>query len=256
MRTDADTTSENRTKPNDDILSYDAYSKVLLLGEADFSFSRAFASKFNTRAQTLCVTASEYGDCCDVANRYYNASQQDLTASMMSLTNLHPVKEIICGLNCREISDPACACQRWNPDSNEWDSNSMFWDEDKDQMFDLIIFNFPHSSQAGRAGKLVRALFKQTRLCIKEGKLPKNVVLEMRLRFIEVDPFRKKNIRSFYNHEQAAKENGFELIGSWAGDLEHWESLGYRHKMTKKNESCRDINVGSKVWRWSYAQYV
>ena len=252
MRRDTNKSFHNR----DDVPSYDAYSKVLLLGEADFSFSRAFASNFNIIDRPLYITASEYGDSLDISKRYYNSSQEEFTVSITSLASFHHIQEIICGLNCRELSDPACTCQRWNPDLNDWDSTSKFWQTHKDQTFDLIIFNFPHSNQAGRAGKLVRALFKQIRSCVEEGILPTNVVLEMRLRFIEVDPSRKKHIRAFYNHEEAAQENGFEVIGSWPGDLEHWENLGYRHKMTKKNETCRDINVGSKVWRWSYAQYV
>ena len=100
---------------------------------------------------------------------------------------------------------------------------------------------------------MVKALFKQLRICIDDhggGRVAQHVVLEMRLRTIETDSIQKRNVRSHYNHEEAAKECGFTCIGSWPGDLQRWEKLGYQHKMTKKNETCRDISLDCKVWRW------
>mmetsp|Transcript_5173 Transcript_5173/g.7644 ORF Transcript_5173/g.7644 Transcript_5173/m.7644 type:complete len:191 (-) Transcript_5173:33-605(-) len=146
-----------------------------------------------------------------------------------------------------------CTCSRWNISENCWDKPSPFWKNDTsdEDSYDLIIFNFPHSNQAGRATRLVKAFFKQMRICIDAGKLTNDVVIEMRLRTIETNPQYKRNIRSFYCHEESAEECGFICIGCWPSDLQRWEKWGYKHKMTKKNETCRDIGANCKVWRWS-----
>jgi len=326
MTTETDASVNSNNNPND-VPSYHNYKRVLLLGEADFSFARAFARNFlsekskkdfsadengnelyNSDEQhghhsrgiiDMEITATEYGSGSDIAERYHNGNKEELRASMDSLSNLIPVKEIICGLNARHLgnvwTNDATAsnktygpmCQRWNKEEHDWDPPSPFWEKSRDTMnlnnefndapvdvnavlnngnendanaknnstfFDLIIFNFPHSEQAGRATKLVMALFKQIRICINDGRLPRTVVLEMRLRFVETNPAWKKNIRSFYHHEESALENQFELIGSpWSSDLQRWEALGYSHKWTKRNATCRDIGLLCKVWRWQSA---
>ena len=323
------------------ILPYNAFKNVLLLGEADFSFARAFAKEFSQnktnnddcnchdvedssssinlekqetglissstitqqlkrQRQRMQITATEYGDGEDIANRYFNGDHHRVSDAMNSLLELDAMKEVICGLNARNLGQVddrkkknifhrqndnddeklnehrangqnlelgketvVCPCQRWNVKLSKWDDVSPFWNNNdhwkKDneenfhnQNYDLIIFNFPHSNQAGRATKLVKALFKQLRICIDDdgGRVAKHVILEMRLRTIKSDPTQRRNIRSSYNHEEAAKECGFTCLGSWPGDLKRWQKLGYQHKMTKKNETCRDINLDCKVWRW------
>ena len=280
---------------------YEDFNHVLLLGEADFSFARAFAQELSTTTTDTNrpqITATEYGDGIDIANRYFNGDKQILSERMNYLLQFDSVKEIICGLNARQLgfADPrigikrrrnpnpnpnsnndqnkeeierqkedkriGCTCQRWDVNLNDWGDFSPFWMtnnrtlsndakcDDHSKTYDLIIFNFPHSDQAGRATKLVRALFKQIRICINDGKLPKDVVLEMRLRAITKNPKEKRRIRSFYNHEESAEESGFACVGCWSGDLQRWEKWGYQHKRTSKNETCLDIGVHCKVWRW------
>uniref|UniRef100_A0A7S3V422 25S rRNA (uridine-N(3))-methyltransferase BMT5-like domain-containing protein n=1 Tax=Chaetoceros debilis TaxID=122233 RepID=A0A7S3V422_9STRA len=264
--------------------SYD-FKRILLLGEADFSFTRAFATAHTDNRATKAdspsrcserptdklvirddcrLIATEFGNGEDLMKRYYNDDPQKMKTAISSLCQLEAIEEVVCGLNARLLGDKnptKCKCQRWNKLKKEWDPPASFWENPyvRDTSnkslplpFDLIIFNFPHSDQAGRATKLVRALFKQLRICIDEGRLAKTVELEMRLRTIETDPTLKKNIRSFYNHEEAAAESKFELVsgGCWTGDLERWEKLGYRHKWTRKNASCRDMATNCKVWRW------
>lgn len=257
--------------------SYENFHNVLLLGEADYSFTRAFATRCSldssiSKGQNIQITATEYGDGVDIMNRYFNHSDisSSLSETMNSLLRFESVVDVICNLNARHLGEMdgrkmirdindqntksnesfVCTCQRWNTNHNEWDDPSPFWKDDGKDKYDLVIFNFPHSDQAGRATRLVKALFKQIRLCIDQGKFASNVVLEMRLRTIEINPEKKKNIRSLYNHEEAATESGFVCIGCWPGDLQRWEKFGYQHKMTKKNETCRDINNDCKVWRW------
>ncbi len=300
--------SEFRDPPSA-IVSYESFRHILLLGEADFSFARAFAKELsddypgsgssgdvtttsieddtgNKKSTTLIrncsrkisITATEYGDDDDVAKRYFDGDKNSLAEAMNYLCRFDSVVEVMCNLNARQLGEinerktrpyhsstfyhlnqniewkkerdsHVCKCQRWNVNLKQWEE-SAFWNNSNEQNYDLVIFNFPHSDQAGRATKLVKALFKQLRICIDTGKLQSEVVLEMRLRTIETNPEQKKNIRSYYNHEESAKESGFKCIGVWSGDLERWEKQGYQHKMTKKKETCSDINRDCKVWRW------
>ena len=256
----------NDTEPPN-VPSYHNHKRVLLLGEADYSFSRAFAKEFsNKEGHDIEITATEFGDGPDISSRYHDGDMQSAARSMSSLSHLMAVHEVISDLNARLLGDAACTCQRWNDKEQDWDLPSSFWKRDatnngscngadSSTFFDLIIFNFPHSEQAGRATRLVRALFKQLRICIDDGRLPKNVVLEMRLRRLESDPNHhlKKNVRALYNHEEAAEDCQFELIESWPSDLQRWENLGYAHKWTKRNATCRDIGLLCKVWRWRSA---
>jgi hypothetical protein len=232
---------------------YDNYRRILLIGEADFSFTRAFAKAFSDgnsiHANNMEITATEYGNGIDISNRYYDGDVVSLSQSMNSLHKLAPVKEILSGLNARLLGNVDCTCHRWNIEKQKWDDPSQFWQESS--KFDLIVFNFPHSDQAGRAEKLIKALFKQIQICIHDERLPKTIVLEMRLRFLETDPKLRKNIRAYYKHEEAAEESQFELVGCWESDLDRWEKLGYQHKWTRRNASCRDVGLACKVWRWT-----
>lgn len=254
--------------------SYQEFKSILLLGEADFSFARAFAHHVSTSTNCssnasrnpcppLHVTATEYGDSNDIAERYYDGDQEYFRESMRSLYAMPHIREIMSGLNARLLglddasttsdstssSSSCCTCHRWNDGSKEFDRHpTPFWNSCSS--YDLIIFNFPHSEQAGRATKLVKALFRQLRTCVNDGRLPPNVMLEMRLRILETDSTRKKHIRSYYNHQEAAEENDFDLAGCWPSDLEMWHELGYQHKWTKKNASCRDMDMNCNVWRW------
>lgn len=227
---------------------YNQYRSILLLGEADFSFTRAFAQVCNDSDEQVQITATEYGDGNDISLRYHNGDTSALSKSVNSICNLASVKEIISGLNARVLGDQSCICQRWNQHTQEWDPPSKFWRDSS--CFDLIIFNFPHSDQAGRAAKLIKALFKQIRICINDERLNPTVVVEMRLRVLEKDPHLKKSIRSYYKHEESAEASHFKLIGCWDGDLNRWEKFGYQHKWTRRNASCRDVGNACKVWRW------
>mmetsp|Transcript_14101 Transcript_14101/g.18389 ORF Transcript_14101/g.18389 Transcript_14101/m.18389 type:complete len:189 (-) Transcript_14101:17-583(-) len=177
-----------------------------------------------------------------------------------------PIHEIISGLNARLLGGDSsslvgdadadggavsrrngCMCQRWNAETNDWGPVSPFWKKETNiKLIDLIVFNFPHSEQAGRATKLVQALFKQVRTCIDHERVSPAIVVEMRLRI----QARQTHIRSLYKHEETAELTNFKLVGCWDSDLEHWESLGYCHKWTKKNETCRDLVQNCQVWRW------
>ena len=269
-------------------LSYDDFRSVLLLGEADFSFTAAFAlmaqaSRKNIDGTTgnnndaaptsttamphykmhpkLQITATEYGDANDIANRYFDGKINALNHKVSALYRLEHVIDVICGLNARNLSVLSTKdltklngsnCYRWDAMQHQFNTEqSPFWRESNDieptrQYYDLIIFNFPHSDQAGRASKLVRALFKQLQICVRDKRLPSTIILEMRLRIHQ-----KKNIRTLYDHEAAAKETGFECIGCWESDLKVWNSVGYNHKWTRKNESCRDMVDNCQVLRWT-----
>jgi len=252
-------------------VSYEIFRRVLLLGEADYSFTRAFACAMMTTTKTTSsststspmeLTATEYGSPTEIASRYYTGDIVKAKTAISNIQELTCVTELMCNLNARRLgkshqndtNNECCMCQRWNSKTHDWDEPSNFWNDSNttnSHKYDLIVFNFPHSDQAGRAGKLIRALFKQLRICIDDNRLPSDVVLEMRLRFIPTLEADKKNIRSYYQHEQAAQESQFRLIGTWKGDLEKWEDLGYQHKMTKKNTTCRDIGKDCSVWRWT-----
>jgi len=70
--------------------------------------------------------------------------------------------------------------------------------------------------------------------------------LALRLRDETVE--HRHNVRAAYKHEEAAAESGFALIGVFESDLEHWDRLGYEHRMTRRNANCRGMPC--KVWRW------
>ncbi|GFH44287.1 predicted protein [Chaetoceros tenuissimus] len=252
-----------------DKISYDDFLSILLLGEADFSFTRALLRVIEEEEtatyrfqRNVKITSSEYGDAQDVAQRYFDQNLEHLKDSIKSLyesASRNSVLLDLCfGLNARSLgkgldnkNEQVCMCQRWNQQNQKFDAQlSPFWNESNEKKYDLIIFNFPHSDQAGRATKLVKALFRQLRICIEHGVLSKHVILEMRLRYIETNKELKKNIRSFYKHEEAAEEYGFEGIGCFESDLHIWERYGYQHKWTKKNGSCRDMIQNCNVWRF------
>jgi hypothetical protein len=250
------------------IPTYDTYKRILLLGEADFSFTRAFAKAYmnpstccsdgnstpNAQTSMMEITATEYGSRADITNRYHDGDSTSLAESMNFISQLAPVKEMVCGLNARRLGDVDCTCQRWNAEEQQWDAPSQFWQHDA-RKFDLIIFNFPHAESAGRAAKLVKATFKQIRICLSADRLfEPDVVLEMRLRYLEMDPKLRKNIRAQYQHQEAAVENEFELLCEYESDLSRWERLGYQHKWTRRNASIRDVGLGCKVWRWTPMQ--
>jgi hypothetical protein len=301
--------------------SYEEFNSILLLGEADFSFARAFARYLSstnctasnviradagadagtsisnsssssttsnilpipTNNRPIQITATEYGDAKDIAARYYNGDHDAFRESMHALHQMPSILEIMCGLNVRllgltsnplhshthsnsQTSSTCCTCHRWIQASTQFEfetTPTSFWNSSSS--YDLIIFNFPHSEQAGRATKLVKALFKQIRACVNDGRLPADVVLEMRLRILQTSADshtgmhvctgmkylqQRKQIRSGYNHEESAEESDFELVGCWPSDLELWHELGYQHKWTKKNASCRDMIANCNVWRW------
>ena len=121
--------------------------------------------------------------------------------------------------------------------------------------YDLIIFNFPHTEKAGRATKLIKALFQQLRKCVDNGRLSQNMILELRLRVEhEIGSKLQKNLRSQYHHDVAAEQSGFECIGCWPSDLSMWQSLGYQHKWTRRNATCKDMEHDCKVWRYRRRQ--
>lgn len=223
----------------DDIPSYNRFQRALLLGEANFSFARAFAQVFDGH-----VTATEYGEPCDVAMRYFDGNLQKFNDTV---AHFGKHSQVMVGVNARLLASDECTCRRWNATLQTWnDESSLFWNDCDDDKFDLIIFNFPHCQQAGRATRLVRALLKQVRACVENGRLPPHVVLEMRLR----DQETTRNVRALYKHQEATEEIGFSLVDCFQSDLHYWESLGYQHRTTKRNVTCRDIGSACNVWRW------
>lgn len=239
---------------------YPHFTSVLLVGEADFSFARALARQneldiLDQDYSSMKITATEYGSVSDVTNRYFEGDASIMQQSMANLQEMNAIREIVCGINVRLLGKTngkeICTGQKWNAATNSWDNSSPFWATVRGtKMFDLIIFNFPHSNQAGRAAKLIQAFFKQVRLCVDDLRMSPSVVVEMRLR----DQENQSHIRTFYRHIESASSSNFELIGVWESDLAHWEALGYSHKWTKKNQSCRDLGSRSHVWRWKPAE--
>jgi hypothetical protein len=77
--------------------------------------------------------------------------------------------------------------ERWNPMTQTWDHVTCFWDassvhhsysqddnddDDVDDVsedgFDLIIFNFPHTTKHGKASRLLKLFFQQVQQCLIE----------------------------------------------------------------------------------------
>jgi hypothetical protein len=237
-------------------MDYSKFHNALLLGEADFSFAFAFAQEF-----TGSITASEYGSGDDIANRYFDGGTEKLAALLNanrdshSHSNSNSAVHIVSSLDARVLGDEQnCTCERWNGTSSSWDPPTRFWDntqQNHNTSYDIVIFNFPHTDKNGKAPRLLRALLKQLRQCVQDGRLPSTVVLEMRLRDDEDENennTRTNHVRAAYKHEEAAAESMFELIGTFDNDLERWEKLGYEHRMTKRRASCRGLPC--KVLRW------
>ena len=230
-------------------MNYDDFRHVLLLGEADFSFALAFSKEIaeaNNHRRTT-ITATEYGDGADIGERYFGGDDIQMRKFMTSFASSWEDANIaiVAGLDARALGDSQCPCQTWNnEDESAWVSCSNFWDTTI-KPFDLVIFNFPHSTKHGKASKLVRAFFKQVRKCMDQGRISVNAVVEMRLRTLP----ESRRVRAIYKHEESATESGFELIGSYPCDLHRWKKRGYEHKMTRRNETCLDITCN--VWRWS-----
>ena len=139
---------------------------MLLLSEADYSFTRAFARATNDDHPEggVELTATEYGNPTDLADRYYagdTTKTNDAVEKILHETDL--VRDVICDLDARRLGTPSCTCRRWNAPTGGWeDRPSPFWNgcNTGTKGYDLLIFNFPHSDRAGRADKLVRVLFK------------------------------------------------------------------------------------------------
>jgi len=252
-------------------MDYKSFRNALLLGEANYSFTSAFCQEFDGN-----ITATEYGDAESIATRYFDGDPSQLQKWLEQIvSNAESSSSPLCAggdarikimasVNARSLGkdDATCLCERWNGKS--WDAPSSFWEHQQQPTnttdnnnnnnnnhtivpFDLIIFNFPHTGQCGRAPKLLRALFKQARLCVEQGRLTPNVVIEMRLRDDDA-PGHRKLTRVAYQHEEAAAYSQFALLGAYESDLDHWHQLGYRHRTTRKNVDCRGMPC--KVWRW------
>ncbi|GMH69845.1 hypothetical protein TrST_g4705 [Triparma strigata] len=238
---DLDTVKRIKVADDADHVDYDEFRNALLLGEADFTFTRAFATMFDRP-----ITASEYGSAADLCSRYHEDDEVKFTSSMASLAAIPNVSNVLASLNCRILGQDVVPCQRFNSVSSKFQDCS-FWPDVSDK-FSLIIFNFPHTDQNGKASRLVRALFKQLRICVDDGRLPSDFTLEMRLReFNEREGGWTKH-RAAYCHEEAAAESSFTPVGKYPDDLRRWQELGYEHTMTKRDAKIRGL-TGS-VWRW------
>jgi len=226
-------------------LDYSNFQSALLLGEADFSFTKAFAKEFQGR-----ITATEYGCGKSITDRYYEGDASTLAKSMERLMEFENVQHVMASVDARTLGDgDACTCERWNHQSKSFEPSSPFWEHVVAlPPFDLLIFNFPHTDKFGKTPNLLHRLFSQLRICISEKRFATNVVVEMRLR----DKFPPNRIRVDYKHEEAARENSFEEVGVYENDLRHWEQLGYEHRMTNRNATCRDMSC--QVWRWRLKQ--
>lgn len=74
------------------------------------------------------------------------------------------------------------------------------------------------------------------------------LVVELRLR--DMTKLSPRKVRVSYQHEEAAQASNFRLLGVYPNDNAHWEFLGYEHRQTKRNASCREMPC--QVWRWQY----
>ena len=168
---------------------------------------------------------------------------------MASLASIPTVANVVVSMNCRILGQDAVPCQRFNPASSDFEPAS-FWPDilSDDHLFDLVLFNFPHTDQNGKASRLVRALFKQLRMCVDSKRLPPDFTLEMRLRDAGERADGQPRVRAAYFHEEAASESSFTLVGKYPDDLARWKALGYEHTMTKRDATIRGIK--GSVWRW------
>jgi hypothetical protein len=214
-------------------MDYTQFHNVLLLGEADFSFAAAFAQTFHGR-----ITATEYSR--DSLDRY------DGCANHLKLLESKNVR-MLQGVDATRLSECDIACDEWN--GTHWEPSTLlpFSIKNNTQQptrFDLIIFNFPHTNKYGKVSNLLSSFFKQVQTCIETNQLfEPTIVMELRLRH---GPTR--NVRADYNHEQTAQKNNFDLIQVRESDLDYWHALGYEHRMTKRNASCRGMPC--QVWRY------
>ena len=218
---------------------YDPFSSALLVGEADFSFTSAFAKVFQGT-----ITATEFST--DLLKLYFNDDPFALQALAMKQP---PIHHIMAGVDAKMLGLLDCPCSRWNSDSQAFDQPALFWDILRDcetPPFDLVIFNCPHTDKRGKAARLLRMFFQQIRACVQDGRMAPEVSVELRLR--DLEQLRPTLKRVDYEQDDAARRSDFLFVGTYPNDNAVWEGLGYEHKMTRRNATCRGLPC--KVWRW------
>ena len=252
----APSSSENRISSNsakEDVSSqvqamkdyYRPFQSALLVGEADFSFTLAFAKVFSGA-----ITATEFST--DLLSLYFDGDPSVLQALDKKHSHLH---HIMAGVDAKMLGLEDCPCLRWNSDSQSFDKETFFWTDihkHSTPPFDLIIFNCPHTDKRGKAARLLRMFFRQIRACVQDGRMASSVSVELRLR--DLEQLRPTLKRVDYEQDDAARRSDFFFVGTHPNDNAVWETLGYEHKMTRRNATCRGLPC--KVWRWRCIQQI
>jgi len=242
------------------IMDYSGFQSALLVGEADFSFTAAFAKEPSFRGS---ITATEYSSAFDILNLYYpsetshNAFPAVVPSFLVELLKTPNVSHIMASVDAKQLANvDTCLCEPLIRTQQEgytlFGAAQPFWTIVQDQRpFDLVIFNCPHTDQWGKAPRLLKFFFAQLRQCILNDSMSmmtSDLVVELRLR--DLTRLSARKVRMSYQHEEAAYAANFRLLGVYPNDNKHWEALGYEHKQTKRNVSCR--NLPCQVWRWHY----
>jgi hypothetical protein len=226
-------------------MDYNSFQSALLLGEADFSFTNAFSQVFQGT-----IIASEYSTGERILTTYFDGETDFLTRLVAKDNMLH----LLASLDAKTLgNEQGCSCAEWNADKKCFQEEPTdLWNllgQNHVKPIDLIIFNFPHTDKFGKAPKLLSIFFHQVQLCIQKGLVADNVVVELRLR--DLSKLRPGLVRVEYKHEEAAAKSNFTLIGVYDNDLPYWQTLGYEHRMSRRNASCGE-GMPCTVWRWHY----
>lgn len=240
-------------------MDYSPFRSALLVGEADFSFTAAFSRVFQG-----CITATEYSSGASILNLYFD-NQAELLAQRISTGSNANIRHCMASVDARLLgSIESMPCERWNCQLLEFEYRPDFWTclhEEQQHLtsietpmptIDLVIFNCPHTNKSGKAPKLLRQFFQQVKVCIHQGRMSHNTVVELRLR--DMDHVPENKVRVHYQHEQAALQSDFQLIGVYDNDMSFWERFGYEHRMTRRNATCRGLHI--QVWRWRYCSEI
>eukprot|EP00587_Corethron_hystrix_P008070 CAMPEP_0113312196 /NCGR_PEP_ID=MMETSP0010_2-20120614/9121_1 /TAXON_ID=216773 ORGANISM="Corethron hystrix, Strain 308" /NCGR_SAMPLE_ID=MMETSP0010_2 /ASSEMBLY_ACC=CAM_ASM_000155 /LENGTH=327 /DNA_ID=CAMNT_0000167969 /DNA_START=98 /DNA_END=1081 /DNA_ORIENTATION=- /assembly_acc=CAM_ASM_000155 len=214
---------------------------IVLLGEADLSFALALGRRGGLGGYR--VTATELGDPADVCDRYFRGSDAALASRCDELSRLGiRVVLSVCAKRLERNED----CYHWRATSGSF-AKAPLWDGPPVSRF---VFNFPHTTQSGRTGALLRRFFRSVRRSIACGLVEKTCRVEMRLRHVGLAPEAGGLRRAAYDHEEAAAAALFRLASVEESDLDNFAEFGYAHRTTERGKSCGHLDL-TKVWRWT-----
>jgi hypothetical protein len=232
--------------------------RLLLLGEADFSFALALA-RCHMAASTNpapVIVATEYGSPADVASRYYD---EDLgrVASRVAELNAAGVT-VAFNVDSTTLATPEPTCVQFaatsTPEQVVTESVPLWSLPAAAAPFTTVVFNYPNSkgrpAKRGRQQKLLLDTFGALRQCVALGRCAASVEMEMRL--MDMAQHAHFNHHNDYGHEEAAAAAGFTLVAAALCSEERaLAAAGYRHRQTSRNASGGgDALEGSRAWRW------